>query len=117
MLELLVLLAVQHLREEEASGIGIQMVVGSRAGHGVHLGTICKTLHRLELKGLVRSRLSEVRHEAGGRRRRLYELTPSGAQLIERNVLAILRFYRPAELIRMRGRWRGRVAYLKQAYP
>jgi PadR family transcriptional regulator PadR len=49
-----------------------------RAGSGGQLdlptGTIYPALHRLERAGLVRTRWEEV----GGRRRRLYELTPAG---------------------------------------
>lgn len=37
-------------------------------------GTVYPALHRLEHAGLVRSRWSD----AGGRRRRIYELTPTG---------------------------------------
>ena len=52
-LELLVLLVVRAGRGEAYGGI-IQMTLGIRARREVSLGTICKTLHRLEARGLAR---------------------------------------------------------------
>jgi DNA-binding PadR family transcriptional regulator len=54
-----------------------------RAGSGgrfdLPTGTIYPALRRLERAGLVHTRWSED----GGRRRRLYELTPSGRQMLD----------------------------------
>ena len=54
-----------------------------RAGSGgrfdLPTGTIYPALRRLERAGLVHTRWSEE----GGRRRRLYELTPAGRRMLE----------------------------------
>lgn len=48
--------------------------VGSHGTFELQTGTIYPALHRLERAGLIRSHW----HVIGGRRRREYELTPSG---------------------------------------
>jgi DNA-binding PadR family transcriptional regulator len=54
-----------------------------RAGSGgrfdLPTGTIYPALHRLERSGLVQTSWTEV----GGRRRRLYELTPAGRRALD----------------------------------
>lgn len=82
-LELLVLLVVRAGRGE-AYGGAIQMTLGIRARREVSLGTICKTLHRLEARGLARSRLGTPRPQRGGRRRMHYAITPTGQTALDR---------------------------------
>ena len=52
---------------------------GSGARFDLPTGTIYPALRRLEAAGLVQGTWSE----AGGRRRRTYELTPSGERLLD----------------------------------
>jgi len=54
---------------------------GSRAQFDLPTGTIYPALRRLEAAGLVRGTWSQ----AGGRRRRTYELTPAGRQRLSRD--------------------------------
>ena len=70
-------------------------VVGAGASHGYHIGrrlakasggalelpegTLYPALHRLESKRLLESSWTTV----GGRRRRVYELTPTGKEALE----------------------------------
>src|SRR5215469_7036357 len=54
---------------------------GSGARFDLPTGTIYPALRRLEAAGLVRGTWSE----AGGRRRRIYELTPAGRQRLSRD--------------------------------
>ncbi|MDQ2816027.1 MAG: helix-turn-helix transcriptional regulator [Actinomycetota bacterium] len=54
---------------------------GSCARFDLPTGTIYPALRRLEAAGLVRGTWSE----AGGRRRRTYELTPAGRQRLSRD--------------------------------
>src|ERR1051326_2632061 len=63
------------------------MTLGIRAGRKVSRGTICKTLHRLEARGLARSRLGTPRPEPGGRRRMHYAITPTGQTALIRRSL------------------------------
>jgi DNA-binding PadR family transcriptional regulator len=61
---------------------GYAIMEALRAGSGGQLdlptGTIYPALHRLERAGLVQATWSQ----AGGRRRRLYQLTPAGRQAL-----------------------------------
>jgi len=89
--EFLVLLAL-HAGRGEAYGYTIQMALAIGAQREVSLGTICKTLHRLEAKGLAGSRLGTARPEPGGRRQKHYAITPDGARALERTLAGIASF-------------------------
>ncbi|SRR5581483_12195784 len=68
---------------EEGPRHGYAVMEALRAGSGgqfdLPTGTIYPALHRLERAGLVHTTWSGD----GGRRRRLYELTPSGRRALE----------------------------------
>ena len=74
-----ILLAV--LEAGPCHGYAIMEALRVRSGGQVDLptGTVYPALHRLERAGLVRARWSE----AGGRRRRVYELTPAGLRSLD----------------------------------
>jgi len=78
--EQLVLLAVLKL-DEEATGGAIREAVADGSQRTVWIGAVHTTLDRLELKGLVRSRLISA-DESGGRRRKVYGLQPAGRAAI-----------------------------------
>ncbi len=88
-LELLILLAVQR-QDGEAYGITVLDELERNTSRSLTLGTIYKTLGRLEQKGQLRSRVAPPTRERGGRRKKLYEVTPSGLEAI-RSSLADLR--------------------------
>lgn len=78
----MLLLAI--LREQPRYGYAIVTELRRRGGH--HLldlpdGSIYPALHRLERRGLTRSRDAQV----NGRRRRIYEITPDGLAEFERS--------------------------------
>ena len=62
-------------------GYAIMEALRVRSGGQVHLptGTVYPALHRLERAGLVQANWSE----AGGRRRRVYQLTPAGRRALD----------------------------------
>src|SRR5258708_33533943 len=74
-----ILLAV--LEAGPCHGYAIMEALRARSGGQVDLptGTVYPALHRLERAGLVRARWSE----GGGRRRRVYELTPAGLRSLD----------------------------------
>ena len=74
--EQLVLLAIVRLGED-ATGGAIREVVADGSQRTVWIGAVHTTLDRLELKGLVQSRVlpADDRHE---RRRKTYRLQPAG---------------------------------------
>jgi PadR family transcriptional regulator PadR len=88
-LEQLVMLAVLQ-SGDEAYGVPVQQAIAQRARRDLTLGTIYKTLSRLEAKGFVASRLGEPTAERGGRAKRFYSVTAVGRRVI-RQSLATLR--------------------------
>ena len=66
--EQLVLLALLRLGDD-AYGVPIREEIQERAGRVVSLGSVYKTLERLEVKGYVSSFVGEPTNERGGRRK------------------------------------------------
>ena len=79
--EQLLLLAVVRLGDD-TYGVPIRAEIEARTGRAVSPGAIYTALDRLERRGLVRSALGEPNACRGGKRKRLYRLTASGAQTI-----------------------------------
>jgi DNA-binding PadR family transcriptional regulator len=63
----------------EAHGVALRQLVEKDTGRRRSPGAIHITLERLEARGFVTSRLGEPTPIRGGRRKRLYTLTPAGA--------------------------------------
>jgi len=83
--ELMVLLAVLRL-EKEAYGVTIREELERETSRTIAFGTVYKTLGRMEGKGFVQSRMGEPTGERGGRRKKLYEMTPAGLAIARRSV-------------------------------
>lgn len=77
--ELLTLLAVAQLGDD-AYGVTVRDVLERRTSRTVTLGAIYKTLGRMEAKGLVDVTVAPPTGERGGRRKKLYRLTPEGLE-------------------------------------
>lgn len=97
-----ILLAV--LESGPHHGYAIMEDLRVRSGGRVDLptGTVYPALHRLERAGLVQADWSEV----GGRRRRVYELTPAGRRALDTERTSWLDFsaavsalLRPGEMV------------------
>ena len=69
-LEQLILLAILRLRDD-AYGVTIRAELAERAGRTVAPGALYTTLERLEIKGLIVSRMSDPTPQRGGRAKRL----------------------------------------------
>ncbi|UCC84541.1 MAG: PadR family transcriptional regulator [Gemmatimonadota bacterium] len=80
--ELLVMLAVLRLGAG-AYGVTVREELERKTSRTLTLGTVYKTLGRLEGKGYLRSRTGEPTAERGGRRKKLYQVTPSGLATIQ----------------------------------
>ncbi len=100
-LEQLVLLALLRIGPD-AYGITIAEEIAGRAGREVSFGPLYKVLNRLELQGMVKSRLGDPTPERGGRRKRHYELQAAGRRALAKSLGAIDRLRRGlgAELAR-----------------
>jgi DNA-binding PadR family transcriptional regulator len=83
--EMLLMLAVMRLGED-AYGVTIREELEQETSRTLTLGTVYRTLGRLEDKGYLESRTSEPVAERGGRRKKLYELSPSGLTAVRRSL-------------------------------
>jgi DNA-binding PadR family transcriptional regulator len=89
-LEVLVLLAVLRC-EGNAYGITVRDEIRHRANRPLALGTIYKTLMRLEVKGYLDSSTSAPEPKRGGRRRKLYRATGRGRTVLEHSMKTLTR--------------------------
>lgn len=83
--ELLVLLAILRLADD-AYGVTIREEVERETSRTLTLGTVYKTLGRLEGKGYLSTRVAPPTGERGGRRKKLYTLTPGGLEAARRSL-------------------------------
>ena len=77
----MVLLAVLHLGDE-AYGVPLARELAGRRGRAVSLGSVYASLERLEIKGLVSSKLGEATPERGGRAKRYFRVTEQGLRSV-----------------------------------
>jgi PadR family transcriptional regulator PadR len=80
--EELTLLAACALRDE-AYGVSVQQHLERVTGRAVTMGAVYASLDRLERKGLVRSALGDVTPTRGGKRKRLFSITPAGFRVLK----------------------------------
>ena len=80
--EQLVLLAL--LRLGPASyGAAVSLEIEAQTDRPVSVSAVHTTLDRLEEKGFIRSRLGEPTPQRGGKRKRHYEVLPSGVRALQ----------------------------------
>lgn len=79
--ELLTMLAIAQLGAE-AYGVTVREVLETRTSRSVTLGAVYKTLGRLEAKGLLDVTVAPPTGERGGRRKKLYRLSPEGLEAV-----------------------------------
>jgi DNA-binding PadR family transcriptional regulator len=95
--EQLVLLALVRLGED-AYGVPIRAEIERRSGRAVSLAAVYAALERLELRGQVRSWLSEPVAARGGRARKHFEITPMGANAVREAREAMARMWKGLEM-------------------
>jgi len=79
--EQVVLLAV-HRRGDSAYGVTVRQEIEDRVGREVSIGAVYATMNRLEDKGYVESHETDPVPIRGGRSRRHFKMTPSGARAL-----------------------------------
>jgi DNA-binding PadR family transcriptional regulator len=79
--EELTLLAIRAI-DPPVYAVPIQRFIARTTGRDVVMGAVYASLERLETKGLVRSTLSAATPERGGKRKRLFAVTPAGMRLL-----------------------------------
>ena len=89
-LEQIVLLAVLRVGDA-AYGVPVHEEIVRLARRDLTLGTVYKTLSRLEEKGFVRSYEGSPTAQRGGRRTRCFAVTPAGRKSLESTIAALRR--------------------------
>jgi PadR family transcriptional regulator len=89
-LEQLVLLAVLRVGDA-AYGVPVHEEIVRLARRDLTLGTVYKTLSRLEDKGYVRSYQGDPTPQRGGRRTRCFAVTPSGRKALHASLATLRR--------------------------
>jgi len=79
--EELVLLIVATL-DGDAYGVNITHEIADKTGRDARLNQVHASLHRLEEKGMINSKMSKPTAERGGRRKRLFKITAYGRQTL-----------------------------------
>lgn len=79
--ELYVMLAIARL-EGEAYGAALRDEIEATADRPVSIGALYATLHRLEAKGMIRSREADAEAGRRGRPRKYCRLTDEGAEAL-----------------------------------
>jgi PadR family transcriptional regulator PadR len=89
-LEQLILLALARL-DDNAYGVTIRQAVMDGTGRDITLGTVYKTLWRLEQKKFVSCWIADPTQERGGRRKKMYELNPLGKRALRQSLEGLRR--------------------------
>jgi PadR family transcriptional regulator, regulatory protein PadR len=85
--EQMILLAVLRLRDN-AYGVTIRAELADRAGRSVAPGALYTAIERLEIKGLITSRMTDPTPQRGGRAKRQVTVTAAGLEALTRAVHA-----------------------------
>ena len=89
-LEQVVMLATLRMGDD-GYGVTIQDAIHRATGRDLTIGTIHKTLVRLEAKGLIASRMGDATPVRGGRAKRHYKVTPAGLKALRASIAALRR--------------------------
>ena len=92
-LEQLVLLALLRIGPT-AYGVTIAEEIGRETGREIGLGALYKVLNRLEIHGMVGTKIGQSTPERGGRRKRHYHLLTPGRRALADSLRAIDRLRR-----------------------
>ena len=80
--EEIVLLTVGVLFDD-AYAVAITKEIAEQSGRNVNVSAVHKSLYRLEKKGMLSSRLSDPESKRGGKRKRLFNITPFGKTTLD----------------------------------
>ncbi|MEQ8532874.1 MAG: PadR family transcriptional regulator [Imperialibacter sp.] len=75
----LLITAVLH---DNAYGISVLQEIEAQTGRQINISAVHSALNRLEQKGYLKSYLGGATNERGGRRKRLFSVTASGAKAL-----------------------------------
>jgi len=78
--EIVMLIVLAH--QSEAYGVLVAKEYKNRVGRSISVPAIHAVLKRLEKKGFLDSKMGDATPERGGKRKRLFEVTPHGYQVL-----------------------------------
>ena len=90
--ELSVLSALVRLGRN-AYGVTIRQEIKERTERDVSIGAVYATLDRLEEKGFLTSHLGDATPERGGRAKRYFTITASGAEILSETQESFIRLW------------------------
>jgi DNA-binding PadR family transcriptional regulator len=97
--EHIIVLALLRL-EDRAYGVTVRQEIEFRTKRQVSIGAVYATLDRLEAKGYVKSRRGDPTPERGGRSKRFFRVTASGAAALKRTQQALRKMSEGLDLVR-----------------
>lgn len=80
-----IVLLIVAILNGEAYSVSIIEEIEERLNRNTSLGAVQTVLKRLEEKNLLKSDFGNATKTRGGKRKRLYEITSSGQQVLEQN--------------------------------
>ena len=78
-----VILSMIGSLKEDAYGAAIAQEIETRLKRDVNISAVHITLYRLQDKGFVKSSFGGSTGERGGRRKRIYTITPAGVAMLK----------------------------------
>ncbi|MEM9328913.1 MAG: helix-turn-helix transcriptional regulator [Bacteroidota bacterium] len=83
--EEIILLTVGVLYDD-AYAVAITREIEKQSDRSVNVSAVHKSLYRLEKKGMLESRLGDPESKRGGKRKRLFTITPVGKRALDESM-------------------------------
>ena len=71
---------------EDAYAVSITKEISAQSGRSVNVSAVHKSLYRLEKKGMLKSRLGDPESKRGGKRKRIFSITPFGKNALDESM-------------------------------
>ena len=78
-----IVLLIAAILYEEAYAVAIKSEIADQSGRKVNISAVHKALYRLEEKGMLQSSMSDPVAKRGGKRRRVFRITPLGKKALD----------------------------------
>lgn len=81
-----IVLLIVAILYEEAYAVAIKAEIAEQSDRKVNISAVHKALYRLEEKGMLKSNMSDPVSKRGGKRRRLFQITPHGKKALDESM-------------------------------
>ena len=79
-------LLITAILYQEAYAVAIKTEIANQSGRKVNISSVHKALYRLEEKGMLQSFMGDPVAKRGGKRRRLFRITPIGKKAMDDSI-------------------------------